>query len=198
MKDIFNESNLFMFVIVPLSFILPLLITYLVLRSMGKKLKPIAAALGGELIVSLWRGTFVRLNIYGGETRIQIRSGGQNSPPYLEIKQYAPVGFKLTISEENIATKKLSKWGLIKDVKVGEPFFDDKYLVRSNEEMKAQNYLQDSERREAVEYFFSNRFDQMQIDGDSVMVRMPRYKAEDLDPDLVGSHLEKLQKLTSG
>ncbi len=177
--------------------IIPVLVMYVVFRMMRKKLKPLAEALGGETIVSFLEGPYVRLLDYGGEVRIGIRSGSQNSPPYLILKQMTPLGFDLTISKENIATRKLGKWGILKDLKIGDPLFDDRYFVRSGDAIRAQNFLQDQARREVVDYFFNNEFTELRADKKGVTIRKAGYGDEDLDPEIIRSHLDQIRKLAS-
>ena len=182
---------------IPGALLFATLMVYLMHRMMRGKLEPLAMALGGETVVSLWKGAYVRLLSYGAEIRIGLKSGGQNSPPYLTIQQMIPLGFDLTISSENIATRKMEKWGLLKGIKVGDPLFDDNYLIRSSDEFRAQNFLMDSTWRDAVNHFFNNGFSEIIAKKDSVTIKKAGYKKEDLDTELMRSHLEELQKLVS-
>jgi hypothetical protein len=192
-----NHEPWFLIIAIPAGILIPVLIMYLVFRMMRKKLEPLAQALGGETIISFLEGPYVRLLNYGNEIRIGIRSGSQNSPPHLILKQMTPLGFDLTITRENIATRKLEKWGILKEVKIGEPLFDNKYLIRSSEPLRAQSFLQDYARRELVDYFFNNEFSQLQADKNAVIIRKAGYSDEDLEPENIRSHLDQIQKLAT-
>jgi hypothetical protein len=190
-----GNKQLMIFLAIPGVIILTVLIMYFVNRMMKRKLQPLATALGGELVTSFIKGIYIRLLNYSSEVRIRLTSGGQNSPPFLIIEQMAPLGFELSVSKENIATRKMEKWGLLKDIKVGDPLFDDNYLIRSSDPVRAQTFLLDSSRRQAVDHFFSHGFTDLQLKKDSITLRKPGYRSEDLDPELMRSHLENLQKL---
>lgn len=176
---------------------LALFIAHIKLREFRKKLEPLADALGGEVTNKFLQDAYLRLHHEGVEMRVGLISGSKNSPPYLTLKQMTSFGFGLTISEENIATRKLGSWGILKDIKIGDPVFDDKYLIRSSDAMRTQNFLLDHGRRQAIEDFFNKGFTIIAADKEWFVARKPHYKDEDLEPDRIRSGLELLRKITS-
>ncbi len=186
------------FIMIPSIIALGVIITFVVARLTAKKLEPLKHSLGGEVVTSFLRGPYLRLQREGVETRVGIRSGGQNRPPSLYIRQMSPLGFDLTVSKENIVTRKLGDMGVLKDLKTGDPLFDDNYYIRSSDAMRAQTYLQDTGRRELIKGFFDAGFAVLRADKDSLSLRKEGYQSEDLEAGRIGSHIEGLRKLVTG
>jgi hypothetical protein len=174
-----------------------LLLVWAGMKMLSKKLAPLADAFGTDIRISFLLGPHIRVYSDGAETSVCIRSGSKNSPPYLILKRMRPIGFKLHLSKENVATRGLEKLGLLRDIKVGDPVFDDNYLIRSNEAVKAQNYLLYPNHREAIEFFFQEGFRSVLFDKESLTVSKPYYKKHDLDPERVRTFLEAMSRLTS-
>ena len=173
------------------------LILYFVSKSMVGKLKPIAQALGGEVAGNLLKGSYCLLNRDGVEVQIGIQPGSQYTPPVIYIKELRPGSFKMTLYKENAATRGLEKLGMLKDLKIGDPLFDEKYVIKSGDEIGAINFLQDPRRREAIEAMFDDGFHTFQLDKKSVMIQQRGYKKQDLDPERLRINLERLHSLFS-
>jgi hypothetical protein len=163
-----------------------------------KKLEGLATAFNTRVVMRLFQGPYVSVYHDGVENRISVTTGGRNSPPYLILKQLTPLGFKLSISKENPMTRGLGSIGLFKDVEVGNPAFDEKYLIRSNDPISAQSFFQDIGRREITEYFFDKGFNAIKSDNEVFMIMKPSYEKEDLMQEQILPLLKKMRKLASG
>ena len=157
-----------------------------------QKLESLASQLGGEAVSGFLADAYVRLGQGPDEVRIKLIPGGKNQPNYLELQWRSPLGFDLSISRENVATRALERWGLLKEVKIGDPVFDEQYLIRSNDPAQAMMFLQGTGRREAVDYFFLQGFTAFQAGKDGLVVRKPSYREADLEVGTIRAHLEQL------
>jgi hypothetical protein len=160
-----------------------------------QKLESLASQLGGEPVSHFLADDYVRLGQGPDEVRVRLIPGGKNQPNYLELQSRSPLGFNLSISRENRATRALERWGLLKEVKIGDPGFDEQYLVLSNDPAKAMMFLQGPGRREAMDYFSRQGFTALQAGKEAVAVRKPSYRETDLEPGLIRTHLEQLGRL---
>jgi len=160
-----------------------------------KKLESLASRLGGEVVSVFLAGAYVRLGQGPDEVWIKLIPGGKNQPNYLELQCRSPLGFNLSISRENRATRALERWGLLKEVKIGAPGFDEQYLILSNDPAQAMMFLQGPGRREAVDYFFRQGFTALLAGKEAVAVRKPRYREADLELGTIRAHLEQLGRL---
>ena len=167
-------------------------------RKMRSRLEPIAMSLGGELVSRFLVMNYVRLMNCGSEARVELFPGGENSPPQLVLREFAELGFDLSITSENVVTRAMEKIGLPIEMKIGDPMFDDKYLVSSRSRDKAQNFLLSPERRQIIDYFFSNGFVGLKIQNKVVAVQKPNYRDDDLEPSALKAHLDQLHRLISG
>ena len=167
-------------------------------RRMRAKLEPIAMSLGGELVSRFLIQNYVRLMNYGSEARVELVAGGKNSPPCLVLREFADLDFDLGITTENVVSKAMEKIGLPIELKIGDPIFDDKYLVQSRSKDQAQNFLMSSERRQVVDYFFSSGFRGLTVQRKFISVQKPNYRDEDLEPTAIKAHLDQLHKFIAG
>jgi len=169
-------------------------------KSPKRLLKPLAEALGGELDIGILElSNCVRLYEEGVEYRICIRPGVQWNPTLLVLQRMTSIGFDLAIYKEGLGTRALVAVGL-QDIEIGDALFDEKYLINSSEPAKAQYFLQDQDRRRALNYFFSKGFSAVKADLNSLMIvkkcnKIIGPRIEDLDPKLIRVQLAQLQKL---
>ena len=155
----------------------------------------LAASLGGETVTAFMADAYVRLSSGAGEVRIKLMPGSDDDPPILELRSLSPLGFSLSITKESRATRALERWGILKEVKIGDPLFDDQYLLQGSDPARVLSFLQGRGRREAVDYFFRNGFRSIQANPDGVFAQKPKYQNSDLEPLLIQAHLEQLGKL---
>jgi len=159
------------------------------------KLEKLAAGLGGEAVTGLIVDDSICLNTAAGEAKLQLIPGDDNEPPYLELQVMSLIGFSFAVRKENAASRALGRWGIAKEVKIGDPRFDEEYLIWGDDQTRIFSFLQDPGRREAVDYFFRNGFRELFTRPEAVIVRKYKYQEADLEPGLIRAHLEQLGKL---
>jgi hypothetical protein len=173
------------------------LILYVNRKIANKKLESLAGAFNARIASDFFHGPHVIVTNNGCEVKIKITKRSKKSPPYLILQQMTPIGVGLTISKENIVTRTLNKFGLLKDVTIGNSLFDDRYLVRSKNPMKAQNYLRNTIHTDAIDFLFTEDIDTIESNDDSVTIKKSNYRKEDLEPQQIRSLLDLMRKLAS-
>jgi len=190
------DQNKFLMVLYGAGFaaaiVIPLLLLWRSRKKRREKFGGLAAALGGEAVTGMMTDDYVRLNTAAGEAKLKLIPGDDKEPPYLELQVAAPIGFAFAIRKENTASRALERWGLMKEVKIGDSLFDEQYLIWGDDQTRIFSFLQDPGRREAVDYFFRNGFRELYTSPEAVVARKFKYREEDLEPSLLRSHLEQL------
>ena len=173
-----------------------------------KELEGMAAELGGEVVMSSYGAGYYRLKTEAGEATVDLISGGGGSSKRrylaLRLEAKAPIGFSFAISKNNVGLRALAVLGMKytgKEFKIGDPSFDQKYLIQGDDHTRITRFFQDPGRREAVEYFFRNGFHRLYTSPrktstpNAVIALKFRYHQADLEPELIRMHLEQLGKL---
>ncbi len=173
-----------------------LVIVYYALRAQRRKMEEIARALGGEVAGSTF-GSFIRIVNQGIEQRIEFKSGGKNSPPYIVFIQDTSPDLDLTITKEDPLTRLVDKLVHF-DLKLGDPGFDNQYLITSHTKDQAMIFLMSSQRRELVNQFFQQGFRDVTIHKGKLTLSRPRNRARDTEPALLKSQLDNMLKFVAG
>lgn len=115
----------------------------------------LCSEIGGEFIDGgFWGGTKVKVR--SGEWTIVLdtfnRSSGKSSTPYTRIRApyVNPDGFKFKIYNENIFTD-IGKLFALQDITVGFPEFDNRFIIKGNDETKVKELFADSELRGLID-----------------------------------------------
>jgi hypothetical protein len=197
-EEVIANGRQWIFIVtVPGIFAFIVLILYVNRKISNKKLESLAGALNARIVSDFFHGPHVIVNNNGCEVKIKIRKESNNSPPYLILQQMTPIGVDLTISKENIVTRTLNKFGLLKNVAIGKSLFDDRYLVRSKNPVKAQYYLRNTVHSDAIDFLFQKDIDTIESTDNSVTIKKSNYRKEDLDPGRIRSLLDLMGKLAS-
>lgn len=197
-EELMANGRLWILIVtVPGIFAFIALILYVNRKIANRKLESLVGAFNARIVSDFFRGPHVLLNNSGCEVKIRIAKGSNNSPPCLIIKQMTPIGVWLSISEKNIVTSMLNKFGLLKNVTIGNPLFDDRYLVQSKDTIKTQNYLRNTVRTDAIDVLFEEGINTIESDDDSVTIKISNYRKEDLDPRRIQTLLDMMRKLAS-
>ncbi len=173
------------------------LIFYVIRTSHRKKLAPLAATFGGEFRTSFFHGYYVSFMNQHVEAKIRLIPASKNTPAYLKLEQQGTLGFDLKITEEGITSRALEKIGLARDVKTGDPAFDEKYAIRASNEAHAMTLLADPASKEAVEHFNRHGFTELDYKKQVLTATKARYGEDDLDPELIREHLAKMMTLVA-
>jgi hypothetical protein len=198
METIMASGRQWIFIVtVPGIFVFIALIFHVNRKIANKKLESLAGAFNARIVSDFFHGPHVIVSNNGCEVKIKIRKGSNNSPPSLILQQMIPLGVGLTISKENMVTCTLNKLGLLKDITTGNSLFDDRYLVRSKNPMKAQNYLRNTVHTDAIDSLFKKDIDTIEYTDDSVTIKKSNYRKEDLEPQRIRSLLDLMRKLAS-
>jgi len=168
------------------------------LRKLRAQLEPIANSLGGELVTGLLSGFYIRFPGAYGETRVSLTPGSKNNPPKLSIFQLRQMDFQLRILAEDSLSGVAKKIHLVRELEIGDPLFDQKYLLLTKDREKVQSFLLSSLRREAVDYFFSNGFSEINVLKNMVSAVKKYYTDQDLDPGRIRQDVEQLNRFISG
>ena len=160
-----------------------------------KTLRPIAEGIGGRIERDGIKGPRVVVPLKTGNGIVTISQGSQYSPPFLNLYLEHEIGFMLSISKENFATRGLEKLGIGHEVRVNDPIFDDKYRIKSSDEMRALNLLSDHRIRQAVDEIFERRYSQILAKKGLVLARLYNYKKTDLEPESVRAVFDALLTL---
>ncbi len=126
---------------------------------------------------------------------VTLLSGGEDSPPILNICLIKTSNFQLKVYKESVFSKIGKKLGLVHEIKTGEEAFDREFLVFSNKPNQVMSYLNNPTAKNAIREIFRKGFQSLVIDGKKILVSKPNYNVEsDLEPQSI---LFILQQLTS-
>ena len=169
-------------------------ILYLRNKRSAKRFESLAAALGGETIVS-FDDVYVRLFRQDVEVRVGIGYIGNAS--CLQILWMSPLNFDLTLAKRNLDTQ--LRYGLRKEIKLGIPFFDDKYFISSSDPNKAKEFLQRPTKWNALESLFQYGYKVLGASRISKCVSLQggSYGKKALSSDRIRSHIDQFEVLFS-
>lgn len=189
------NDNEIVFLILGATFFLTFVGVVVAVKWHRKKLAALARTLGGEVAGSRFGMGHCRLSVEGIEGRVELVPAGKNTPPRLRLSLMSPLVFSLDVRKTYFGSRALEKLGLVHDVKLGDPAFDEKYVVNSNDEMRAQNFLADDNKRAAVERLLDAGYECVNSDKKRLLVSKPNYAPADLTPERIGEMFALLSKL---
>ncbi len=160
-----------------------------------KRVEPLAFELGGMPVAKFFAGSFIKFINYNPEIKFEINPGNENKPSSIVFQRPLSLGIDLTITRKNIATRMLTGLNLLKDVKIGDPVFDDYFKISSTNRSQAIGFLQDPERKEKIKYFFENGFTELIAAKNSLCIKKSDFTQTDLDPKLVKERLDSFADL---
>jgi hypothetical protein len=160
-----------------------------------KRVEPLAFALGGLPVIHFFKGSFIKFINYNPEIKLEITPGNENNPPHMVFQRPLSLGFDLTITRKTFTTRALTGLNLLKDIKVGDPLFDNYFRISSTNKAQAMGFLQDPTRKEKIKYFFENGFTELIAAKDSLFIKKTGFTQTDLDPKLVKERLDSFADL---
>ena len=170
-------------------------IAYQIRAKRKRRVEPLAFALGGMPVVKIFKGSFIKFINYNPEIKLEINPGNETKPASIVFERPLELGFDLTITRKNIASKALSSLKIFKDIKVGDPVFDDYFKISSSNSAQAIGFLQDPTRKEKIKYFFENGFTELIAAKNSLFIKKTGFTQTDLDPKLVKERLDSFADL---
>ncbi len=135
-----------------------------------KYLLPLAAhlengAIDGHIVVRL-TGRY-----QGYDVRVEPHPPTKNSPAYILIILFKPSSITFQVVREGTVTGFLKGMRLVKDIEVGDPTFDEKYLLRASDEMAGRMFFGNQEVRNALDRIMNSGFDSVSGDRKRIVVR---------------------------
>ena len=159
-------------------------------KMVERKLRPIAEMLNSEVKSSFVLGSYINILNYGPEIHFRLTLGGKNSPAYLYLELFNPVGFRFRITRKQVLNEIFFRWG--KEVKTGDVSLDEEFLIRADKPVETVSYLADSRRKDAIKYFFENDFTEMTANEKGIYIGKANYTDEDLSPGKVQTYINNL------
>ncbi len=175
---------------------LGLVLLHIMQAALTRQLQPLANVLGGEIKRGVWRGVFVQKTDEQGEVRFGVRLRGRNVPPMLYLERPRSLGFHLFLMQNNKLTKTLARLGAYKSLPTGDPLFDERYLVRVNNDVAAREYFRDARHREVINALFEHGFDQVHSNAKGLRVSRDNYESDQLEPAWIQRGLELFAELS--
>jgi len=127
---------------------------------------------------------------------ITLVSGSRNSPPMITITLYKGTQLTLNITRENPLSRFAERLGLMREVKVNDPVFDDQFLIFSNHPDQARGYLVNSGIKNTVRQLFDAGFNRLSVDGKRIYTQKPCSSLNrDFIPEQVVNALQKISLL---
>lgn len=123
----------------------------------------------------------------------------RNSPSYFKIFVTKNSSFRLSMTKESGLSRFGKKIGLVREVQVQDPGFDEEFLIFSDQPDQAKSYLSSPDHRYDIQEIFKDGFESLAIDGRQIIIQKPNYDLDhDLVPQNVLSVLERMIRLTLG
>jgi len=186
------------FLVVPVFIVI---IFFFIISSLNKK-RVIFSKLSGFLNGKITSGFFkpgFKGQHEGYLYEIEHMMGGENTPEYLRIFIDLPTPFKMTAiprgesTMDNLASK---QW-FTDEVKTGNPGFDDRIVIYSNDVWPVSNYLKTPDIQESINAIFLLNYTELQIAKNRIQVEKPSEGAKGLAIDLDITRLtETLKRLS--
>ena len=177
-------------VMMPGLILLGIVIVWLNFLFYKKRLEPLVPLLSG-IIRNNW-GRAVLQGVWDGKTvEIVLIPAGKNTPPKMQIALKNYYAFNLKISQDSFVYQWSKKLGLMKEVEIGEPEFDKKYFLETNNPQEVISFLT-SKKQDIVK---SLNFSQLVFTPQEVRYILAHYRDEHLQAQQVVDVLQKLSAL---
>ncbi len=167
-------------------------------RGERKQLRRLTEELGGEFVSPFLKGAYLSLRQEEPERRVRLAPRTRYTPPFLIVENLAPLGFRLRVDAKVHWYKRQTFFfDRLQKFSPGDPTFDQTYLARTDDPTRAQAWLNDHRRREALDSLFQNGFTALIADQKTVQLKMPNYKEIDLSAAKVRDYLAQMQQLAA-
>ncbi|MCX5641683.1 MAG: hypothetical protein NTY10_00330 [Candidatus Omnitrophica bacterium] len=120
------------------------------------KMAEIAIGIKGRLKKSLFMSPVIEVSDQGSPMVISYFCGGSKSgPPHLDVSLVKKPPFRLLLTKEGAVPQIFKKAGLIREMVINVPDFDNKFLIQTSDKMKCLMYLSDYRKREIIESLYA-------------------------------------------
>ena len=163
-----------------------------ILRSFASSIELGNVEMGGSFLVPAMSGSYKGKNI-----KIEIRPGGKNSPPYLYVWLYASSQFSLNVYPEGALQKLGKNLGLVKEIQIDVPEFDEKFVIKADQAALAAKFLSSEMNRKIIESILSTGYPSVDIRRSEIEIYKPTYNVQnDVSTDQLQPVLDGLVALS--
>ncbi len=134
----------------------------------------------------------------GYDVRVDVHPPSKNSPPYIVLNLFKPSTFEFWVTREGTFTGILKSIHLVKDIEIGDPEFDQKYVLRASDEMAGRMFFGNREVRNAIDRIVSAGYQAVYHMKDKVSARKKTktFQLEsDLRPEVILPALDALTEI---
>jgi len=164
-----------------------------------------AAALQGEVVRDAkGEPLYVRAGAEGAELRVwyyrepkHLHDDHDTPKTFLIMEYVIKLGFTLFLCKDNVIFGMAEKLGAVADVEIGDPEFDKKYLIRSEEPARVVAFFENPNRRAAVNHLFLKGFREFTVTNESVRIKKME-DMRDLKPEILQDYAAQLKTLVVG
>lgn len=153
-------------------------------------------------LIQRWKGK-IKFNPLGLSLSYKSRYQGKNfsvilipptrySPAELRLIFIGKYSFRLNIVKENKGIKLFKKIGFLREIEIDDTEFNKKFLIRTDNKIRAINFLNKEAVKEAIRFLFNYGFDCFKIDEKKIFLKINGYGKTHLDPDRIEEVLEKI------
>lgn len=173
------------FIVVPVFIIL---IIFFIISSLKKKrvlFRKLSTFLNGKITSSFFKPGFKGQH-EGFLYEIEHIMGGENTPEYLRIFFEKPTPFKMAAipRDKTILGNLASKQWFADEVKTGNPSFDDRIVIYSNDVWPVSNYLKTPDIQQNINALFLLDYTELQISKNRIQVEKASEGVKTLAADL--------------
>lgn len=169
-------------------------INYIVLRQRVEKLKALSAVFDGRAFIKFFVPTFVG-RYDASEFIVRLISGGKNRPPSLEVQVVTALDLRMTVRPESQGAAFLKTLRLVKDVQIGDPLFDERFIVSASDDMGAQRYFASAEKKDALRAILELGWHSITFSECVVTAHKVRYGDSDITPEAITAAVRLLGTL---
>ncbi len=182
----------------PLIMVVIAIVVFLLVKSNLQKYREYLLPLSRQLDNGVVAGSF---NVVltgrreGYEVRVEPHMGGKNSPPSIVVIVFKESPLTFAITTEGKFDRMLKSMGIFKEIQVGDPDFDEKYLLRVGDEGMGRMLLSNSEVRDAIARVFDLGYESLRTYRNQIRAhkRTGTFQMQsDLAPDKVLAVIESM------
>lgn len=153
------------------------------------RLKKLTSCLSGDIpsfsLAPVFYGDYLGIRF-----AVMLAPASEGSGEHLQISVYKETSLRLRLYRESYFSQIGKKIGLLREVEINDPLFDEKYLIFSNQPKLAINYLQSREVKDAINELFCRNFGGLVIDGRKMTIQ--RSLSHEIAPSSLLAALQKL------
>ena len=132
----------------------------------------------------------------GREAEFRLTPGSKNSPPKLHTRLKCAAPMVFSVSREGVGARFAKALHLMKDVDVGDPVLDERYVFSTQDPEIFAEWVKEPEVKEAIMSLMDLRnMDRLDLKDGQLQALRVRFDKEDLQPPHARAVLERLDAL---